>query len=146
MNTDQKVVVSGGGGFIDGRRVGEPQARGDVNAWFVENRPSVRRGQRLGRAERLQAGLGKLQPSRKALNPAAAARHRTADKGGADCVEGTNRLRMLSAPIRTPQFMGFKERLDHRLGCIAYACVCDGGMKRAIRLIGDETAARCESL
>ncbi len=123
MNTDDKIVVCGAGGFIGGHLVAELLSRGFRNLRAVDLKPATAWHQRFPSVENMNLDLSKIESCRQALQGADCVFNLAADMGGMGFIETHKALCMLSVLINTHLLVAARDAGAKRFFYSSSACV-----------------------
>ena len=123
LNTSDKVVVCGGGGFIGGHLVGDLVRKGYKNVRCVDIKPKTGWYQVHEQAENVVADLNDLQACRNAVKGMNVVINLACNMGGMGFIELNKGLCMLSVLINTHLLMAAQKFGAQRYFYASSACV-----------------------
>jgi GDP-D-mannose 3', 5'-epimerase len=129
MNSNAKVVVCGGGGFIGGHLVGQLLRDGVNVIRSVDVKPLDEWYQVHGKVENVAADLKDLAACHAAVEGADLVYNLAADMGGMGFIENNKALCMLSVLINTHLLMAAKDANIARFFFSSSACVYNGDLQ-----------------
>jgi GDP-D-mannose 3',5'-epimerase len=129
MNSNAKVVVCGGGGFIGGHLVGQLLRDGVNVIRSVDVKPLDDWYQVHDKVENVSADLKDLAACHAAVDGADLVYNLAADMGGMGFIENNKALCMLSVLINTHLLMAAKEANITRFFFSSSACVYNGDLQ-----------------
>ena len=127
MDRSQRVLVTGGGGFIGGHLVAELQHRGFESIRAVDLKPLGRWYQQHDGVENVSADLREKEPCRAAAEGAAYVFNLAADMGGMGFIETHKADCMVSSLINTNLLLASREHGVEHFMFGSSACVYAAG-------------------
>jgi GDP-D-mannose 3',5'-epimerase len=130
MNTDQKIVICGGGGFIGGHLVGDLIRRGHKHIRCVDVKPKSEWYQVHEQAENTVADLNLRDAAFAATQGMDVVINLACNMGGMGFIELNKGLCMISVLINTHLLMGAREHGAKRFFYASSACVYNGDKQK----------------
>ncbi len=127
MQTNQKIVICGAGGFIGGHLVKSLIEKGYTNIRAVDRKPQNQWYQRFSEVENLTLDLSVLPNCYVSLQGADVVYNLAADMGGMGFIENNKALCMLTVLINTHLLMAAKDLGIQRYFFASSACVYAAG-------------------
>jgi GDP-D-mannose 3',5'-epimerase len=130
MNTEQKIVICGGGGFIGGHLVDELIKRGNKHVRCVDVKPTSEWYQVHGQAENIVADMNLREAAFAATKGMDVIINLACNMGGMGFIELNKGLCMISVLINTHLLMGAREHGAKRFFYASSACVYNGDKQK----------------
>jgi nucleoside-diphosphate-sugar epimerase len=129
-NTNQSVLVAGGGGFIGGHVVADLLKKGFKKVKVVDVKPKDKWYQVHAGAENVVADLNLLEECRKAVKGTDVVINLACNMGGMGFIENNKGLCMISVLINTHLLMAARELGNQRFFYASSACVYNGDKQK----------------
>ncbi|HEX8915084.1 MAG TPA: NAD-dependent epimerase/dehydratase family protein [Humisphaera sp.] len=129
-NTNQSVLVAGGGGFIGGHVVADLLKRGFKKVKVVDVKPKTGWYQVHPEAENVVGDLNLLDECRKAVKGTDVVINLACNMGGMGFIENNKGLCMISVLINTHLLMAARELGNQRFFYASSACVYNGDKQK----------------
>jgi GDP-D-mannose 3', 5'-epimerase len=130
LNTNQSVLVAGGGGFIGGHLVADLLKKGFKKVRCVDVKPMDKWYQVHKGAENLVSDLNLLDECRKSVKGTDVVINLACNMGGMGFIENNKGLCMISVLINTHLLMAARELGNQRFFYASSACVYNGDKQK----------------
>ena len=123
MRTDERILVTGAGGFIGGHLVRELLERGHMDVRAVDSKPISEWYQLFPDADNRTLDLRRLEACQEAVDGVSRIFNLAADMGGMGFIEANKALCMLSVLVNTHLLLASREAGVERYFFASSACV-----------------------